>query len=102
MDRLVSMAAARPVPIGQTIVAISQLARRRHVSPKPRSDVRSRHEHVRAEPVVESSFAQSSAVRHRDRRLFNAACARETFSRMSEAFAVQINGLGLALCLSIN
>jgi len=43
----------------------------------------------------------ASVVRHTDRRLFNAACARETFSRMSFAFAVQMNGFGLALCLSI-
>jgi hypothetical protein len=51
--------------------------------------------------VSAKSRSASSVVRHTDRRLFNTAWARETFSRMSFAFAVQMNGFGLALCLSI-
>ncbi len=41
-----------------------------------------------------SGQTASSVVRHTDRRLSNEALARVTFSRMSEAFAVQMNGFG--------
>src|SRR6267154_403581 len=45
-------------------------------------------------------FIGSSVVRHTDGRLLRAARPRFTFSRISEALAVQINGLGSLLCCS--
>jgi hypothetical protein len=43
----------------------------------------------------------SSGMSQADRRLLSAACARDTFSRMSVAFAVQMKGLGFKLCPSM-
>ena len=40
----------------------------------------------------------SSVVRQTDHNLLLAALARFTFSRMSEALAVQTNGFGSVLC----
>src|SRR6266550_3080833 len=45
-------------------------------------------------------LAAPSVVRHTDGRLLRAARPRFTFSRISEALAVQINGLGSLLCCS--
>jgi adenosine deaminase len=44
---------------------------------------------------------ESSVVRHADVLLFRVALPRFTFSRMSEAFAVHMNGLGCWLCRSM-
>jgi O-antigen/teichoic acid export membrane protein len=43
---------------------------------------------------------RASVVRHADGRLLRAARPRFTFSRMSDALAVQMNGLGSLLCCS--
>jgi hypothetical protein len=43
---------------------------------------------------------QASDLRQTDCILFSLALARVTFARMSEAFAVQMNGFGSRLCLS--
>ena len=48
-----------------------------------------------------ASIGDASGLRQADQRLSNTARARLTFSRMSDAFAVQTKGLGLSLCLSI-
>jgi hypothetical protein len=47
---------------------------------------------------VRSASLASSGLRHAECRLSSAARARFTFSRMSAAFAVQMNGLGFLLC----
>ena len=44
--------------------------------------------------LAQQATAYASVVRHADQRLFRAARARLTFSRMSDALAVQTKGLG--------
>ena len=50
---------------------------------------------------ISKNIEVTSGVRQADQRLSNTARARLTFSRMSEALAVQTKGLGLSLCLSM-
>src|SRR5205807_9091009 len=50
--------------------------------------------------VCPQKWVKPSVVRHTDGRLLRAARPRFTFSRISEALAVQINGLGSLLCCS--
>ena len=45
-----------------------------------------------------SRIKRASVVRHTDRHLFRAARPRFTFSKMSQALAVQMKGLGSRLC----
>jgi len=54
-----------------------------------------------AQQVTIQVFGQPSVVRQADCRLSRAARARLTFSRISAALAVQMNGLGWSLCLSM-
>jgi len=49
----------------------------------------------------EHAVLVTSGLRQADQRLSNTARARLTFSRTSEALAVQTKGLGLSLCLSM-
>ena len=60
-------------------------------------DNRSRREFMK---ITRMSFKTSSVVRHNWYILSNLALARVTFSRMSDADLVQINGLGFSLCAS--
>jgi hypothetical protein len=50
---------------------------------------------------VYPGYHVTSVVRQADQRLSNTTRARLTFSRTSDALAVQTKGLGLSLCLSM-
>ena len=64
--------------------------RRKEQTPKSRNAYRTVN-------VDEGLMKDASVVRHTECNLCSAACDRLTFSRMSEALAVQINGFGCSL-----
>ena len=70
-----------------------QLSELQKKADKQDTDVRE----AEAKEVKSSDKAQASVVRHAECRLWRALRARFTFSRMSAALAVQMNGFGFSL-----
>ncbi len=59
------------------------------------------YQNVPIHPKTANTPANASVVRQTERRLFRVRRARFTFSRMSPALAVQMNGFGLSLWRSM-